>query len=74
MPRAAGIPLHDHSYVHSQGVASSVWIINHKLGRKPSITIVDSADSVVEGKKDYIDENTLKITFNAPFKGKAYLN
>lgn len=74
MSRAAGIPSHDHSYVHEQGLPSSVWTIVHNLNRKPSITVVDSADAVVEGKKEYIDKNTIKITFNATFSGKAYLN
>jgi len=74
MPRAIGVLNHNHSYVHVQGVAASVWVINHNLNRKPSITIVDSADSVVGGDPDYIDENTIIITFNASFAGKAYLN
>lgn len=61
-------------YVHEQGIASDVWIINHNLNKKPSITIVDSADNVVEGAEKYIDNNTIEIYFNGAFKGKAYLN
>ena len=61
-------------YTHIQGVASDTWIINHNLNKKPSITIVDSADNVVEGAEKYIDENTIEIYFNGAFKGKAYLN
>lgn len=74
MPRAIGVLNHNHSYVHTQGVAASVWTITHNLNRKPSVTIVDSADSVVGGDIEYIDENTIRITFNASFSGKAYLN
>ena len=62
------------TYIHNQGEASDTWVINHNLGKKPSITIVDSADNVVEGAEKYIDENTIEIYFNGAFKGKAYLN
>ena len=61
-------------YVHEQGEASDTWVINHKLNKKPSITIVDSADNVVEGAEKYIDNDTIEIYFNGAFKGKAYLN
>lgn len=61
-------------YVHEQGVASDIWVINHNLGKMPSITITDSAGNVVEGAERYIDENTVEIRFNGAFKGKAYLN
>ena len=62
------------TYIHEQGIASDTWIINHNLNKKPSITIVDSADNVVEGAEKYIDNNTIEIYFNGAFKGKAYLN
>ena len=62
------------NYVHEQGIASDVWIINHNLNKRPSITVVDSADNVVEGAETYIDENTIELRFNGAFKGKAYLN
>lgn len=74
MTRALGIRHHDHSYVHDQGIAANVWVINHNLNRKPSITVVDTADTVVAGKREYINNNTVRLTFNASFKGKAYLN
>ena len=62
------------TYVHEQGIASDTWVINHNLNKRPSITIVDSADNVVEGAEKYIDNNTIEIYFNGAFKGKAYLN
>tara|TARA_R100001460_G_scaffold43676_1_gene79998 strand:+ start:1779 stop:2504 length:726 start_codon:yes stop_codon:yes gene_type:complete len=60
--------------VWDQSSTSSVWTITHTLDKKPSVTVVDSADNKVYGKVDYIDNNTLTITFNAVFSGKAYLN
>ena len=74
MSRAASIANHNHSFIWDQGVASSVWTVIHPLNRRPSVTIVDSGNTVVVGKIVYIDVNTIQITFNASFKGKAYLN
>lgn len=62
------------TYVHIQGEASALWVINHNLNKNPSISITDSAGTVVEGAENYIDENTIEIRFNSAFKGKAILN
>ena len=61
-------------YIHKQTVAADVWLIEHDLDKHPSATIVDSANSVVYGNIDYIDRNTLKVSFIGAFSGKAYLN
>lgn len=61
-------------YKHVQGIAASTWSIPHNLGYHPSITVVDSAGTVVEGCKRYLDENNIEINFSAPFSGIAYLN
>lgn len=68
------VTLQSKTFIFEQGIASDTWVINHNLNKKPSITIVDSADNVVEGAEKYIDENTIEIYFNGAFKGKAYLN
>lgn len=62
------------TYIHRQQAAASVWRIEHNLNCYPSVTVVDSADSKVTGDVDYIDENTLTVSFVAPFSGSAYLN
>lgn len=62
------------TYEHSQSTPSSMWMIQHNLGRYPSVTVVDSGGTVVEGDIQYIDQNNLKVTFSAPFGGKAFLN
>lgn len=64
----------DKKYVHTQGVASNTWVINHNLEKFPSVTIVDSANTVVIGDINYNTENQLTVTFNGSFSGKAYLN
>lgn len=61
-------------YIFTQGTPSSSWTITHMLGKYPSVTIIDSADRVVIGEIQYIDSNTLIVSFAAGFSGKAYLN
>lgn len=61
-------------YVHSQLAAASVWTITHGLVRHPSVTVVDSAGSVVIGGVRYLSANQLTVTFSAAFAGSAYLN
>lgn len=64
----------DRTYVHNQTVAAATWTITHNLDKKPSVTVVDSADSVVVGDVAYLDNNSLMVTFVGAFSGKAYLN
>lgn len=61
-------------YVHEQGVADTTWEIEHNLHRRPSVTVVDSGDTVVTGLVTYLDDDHLIIQFNNAFKGTAYLN
>lgn len=62
------------TYTHDQASAASVWTITHNLGAKPSVTVVDTADQVCIGTVEYLSLNTVRVTFSAPFSGKAYLN
>jgi hypothetical protein len=64
----------DVNYVHDQGVASATWSVSHNLGKLPSVTVVDTAGSVVVGDISYTDNNNLTVTFNASFSGEAYIN
>ena len=64
----------DKHYVHDQGVSSATWNVTHNLGKKPSVTVVDSANTVVIGEVAYVNDNSLTIVFQAGFTGKAYLN
>ena len=61
-------------YVFNQTSPASQWTISHDLDFIPSITVVDSAGSVVEGDYSYPNENTVIATFLGAFAGKAYLS
>ena len=62
------------TFIHTQATASAEWTIQHNLDKYPSVTVVDSAGSVVIGDCQYTSKNTVVLTFNGGFSGKAYLN
>jgi hypothetical protein len=64
----------DANYTHSQGVPASQWVITHNLGKKTSVTVVDSADQVVIGQVTYNSVNQVTLDFQGSFSGKAYFN
>ena len=64
----------DKFYPYEQMAPATTWSINHNLGKFPSVTVVDSAGTVVGGDVTYNDANNVTLTFTAAFSGKAYLN
>ena len=64
------------TFVYEQGIASNTWVIEHNLGKiRPSITVVDSADTVIGlFNAEYVNDNKVILYFNGEFVGKAYLN
>jgi hypothetical protein len=62
------------TYTHQQSQASTTWTITHNLGRRPSVTIVDSAGDLVRGDVRYVSDDQVVLTFSAAFGGYAYLN
>ena len=64
----------DKNYVHNQIAPVSSVTINHNLGKYPSVTVIDTANSVVIGDVTYIDVNSLTLSFSAPFSFTATLN
>lgn len=64
----------DIKYTHVQLSSSSTWDIIHNLNKMPSVTVVDSAGTIVVGEINYINYNRLTIRFTSQFSGKAYLN
>lgn len=60
-------------HVHTQTTASSTWNITHALGGRPSVTVVDSAATVVVGDVAYNSDTSVTVSFAAPFSGYAYL-
>lgn len=64
----------DRTYHHVQGTPSATWVIEHLFGKYPSVLVVDSGGSVVEGDITYDSNNQITLNFSAAFSGDAYLN
>jgi hypothetical protein len=64
----------DKHYQHVQATPSATWSITHNLGKRPSVTVVDSGGNEWITKVEHVSDNALVIRFTAPFSGNAYLN
>jgi hypothetical protein len=65
---------HDNErFVFPQSSPSSTWSITHNLGGRPSVTIVDSAGTMVIGEVTYNSDTQVTVNFTAAFSGFAYL-
>lgn len=61
------------TYTHVQAVPSRGVAVAHNLGRKPSVTVIDSANSEVLGNVTYVSDSALEVAFSGAFSGLAYL-
>ena len=66
--------LADKFFNFTQGSAAQTWTIAHNLSKFPSVSVVDSGLTQVEGEVEYTDNNNLTITFSSAFSGSAYIN
>jgi hypothetical protein len=66
----------DKYYRHVQNIPNTVWAIQHNMNKFPSVTIFDSSNAHIQvyGDVEYIDVNTVQLSFSVPFGGEAYLN
>ena len=58
-------------YIHYQTIPSTTWVVEHNLFGYPSITVIDSANSQVEGDVVFDTVNQVTINFSYAFSGKA---
>lgn len=73
-PEGPPAPLDQLAHVHIQDTPNAEWIIRHQLPYFPNLTVVDSAGTVVEGDVEYVDEQTIRLSFCGGFSGTAYLS
>ncbi len=64
----------DLHFAFNQSSPSSIWIVNHNLGKFPSVTVLDSSGDQIEGTIRYVNFNQVTIEFSAPFSGLVYCN
>lgn len=49
-------------------------VINHNLGKNPTVSVIDHDDEVAIADVEYIDTNTVKVSFTDFFTGKIVFN
>lgn len=64
----------DKHFVYVQGTPRNTWTITHGLDKYPSVTVVTSTGDEVIGDIDYVDTDTVTLSFWSAFSGKAYFN
>lgn len=62
------------AYTHSQNAVSSTWSITHNLGFYPNVSTTDVTGFGIEGTVNYINANSLIVTFGIATTGYAYLS
>jgi len=60
------------SYIHTQTVAATQWIVNHNLNKYPKVTVVNDINVEVVADVVYTNTNQVIISFSDPFFGKAF--
>lgn len=48
--------------------------VSHNLGKRPAVTVLDSANDEVVGEIHHVSINQLTISFTAPFSGTVLCN
>lgn len=66
--------LGDKNYVHIQDAPSTVWTIEHNLGKRPALLAIDTAGKRLFGNETYPDLDTAVITYSTPQAGSASAN
>lgn len=64
----------DKHYVHVQDTPASTWTVSHPLDKRPSVTVVDSGGTVLDGDVSYPSSSQVVVEFVAATSGSAYLN
>lgn len=63
-----------YSYTFEQQSNSTTWVINHNLGYKPAVDIIDYGGNNIEADITYTSSSSLAITLSPAASGYAYLS
>lgn len=61
------------AFVHQQVVPATTWTINHNLGYKPSVELLDSGSQEIDGDVVHPSNNQTVVTLNPASAGLARL-
>lgn len=58
-------------FVFSQPTPATEWVINHNLGFRPAVEIIDAGGNEVDAEVLHISVNQARVYFNAAIAGEA---
>lgn len=61
------------AYIHTQSAASTTWTINHNMGFRPSVELLDSGSQEIDGEVSHPSVNQTVVTLNPASAGLARL-
>lgn len=61
------------AFVYQQTAPATVWTINHNLGYKPSVELLDSGSQEIDGAVAHPSDNQTVVTLNPASAGLARL-
>lgn len=64
----------DKNFVFTQSTVSSVWTVDHNLGKLVAVTVTDGAGTTIFGTVKHISINQVTVTFAVGVTGKVYCN
>ena len=53
---------------------SATWTVNHNLGKRPSVTVVNNNGTEILGAVQHVSDKQIIITFSTALTGAVYLN
>ena len=61
------------AYVHTQSTPSTTWTINHNLGFRPTVELLDAGSQEIDGEVAHPSVNQTVVTLNPATAGLARL-
>jgi hypothetical protein len=61
------------AYVHTQASPATTWTINHNLGYRPTVELLDSGSQEIDGAISHPTVNQTVVTLNPATAGLARL-
>lgn len=61
------------AYIHQQPIAAATWTINHNLGYRPSVELLDSGSQEIDGAVSHPTINQTIVTLSPATAGLARL-
>ena len=61
------------AYVHSQTTPATTWTINHNLGYRPSVELLNAGSQEIDGDVSHPSINQTVVILNPPSAGIARL-